>query len=182
MGRCQQVLATFFKNLLLGTGEDVESTAIRLDFAAGDVGQPDTVTRLETRGGVGVTNQSIDVIGELVTLDTKGLDKIGEVETVSISFHSLDGLELEGEGVDLGLDGGGGVRVHLHRGNTIVWERVTVKHFSQFFLFFLDVDRSKLYVVVSSLFHRNSSVRHLQGRWGLSSFFWSPSMGDHGLR
>ena len=58
------------------------------------------------------------------------------------------------------------------------------QHFSivnTYFNFFT-IDRNGQFMVVSWLFHRNSGVRHLQGRWGLSSFFWSPSMGDHGMR
>lgn len=87
-----------------------------------------------TNRGIIVIHQDVDSLGEGVTLLTEGNNQFIHTQATGIGFHGLDGLELESDAVDLGLDGG--VRGHLHRGNTIVWERVTVKLFSQFFLFF----------------------------------------------
>ena len=90
-----------------------------------------------TNRGIIVIHQDVDSLGEGVTLLTEGDNQFIHTQATGIGFHGLDGLELESDAVDLGLDGG--VRGHLHRGNTIDWERVTVKLFSQFFLFFFGV-------------------------------------------
>ena len=140
MGWCQQVLATFFKNL------SGESTVGGVDIAEiGTVshtvldliqvsGTRTAFTILDTNGGVGMTNQSIEGLSQLDTVTLKKLDILGKVVTGSVGFLRLEPLELSSDGVDLGLDGG--VRGHLHRGNRVDWKRVTVKLFSQFFLFF----------------------------------------------
>lgn len=81
-----------------------------------------------------MTNQSIEGLSQLDTVTLKKLDILGKVVLGSVGLLRLEPLELSSNSVDLGLDGG--VRGHLHRGNTIDWERVTVKLFGQFFLFF----------------------------------------------
>ena len=88
-----------------------------------------------TNRGIIVIHQDVDSLGEGVTLLTEGDNQFIHTQATGIGFHGLDGLELESDAVDLGLDGG--VRGHLHRGNTVDWKRVTVKPFGQFFLFFL---------------------------------------------
>ena len=106
MGWSQQVLATFFKNL--------------------------SATVSDARGGVGVTNQSIEGLSQLDTVILKKLDILGKVVLGSVGLLRLEPLELSSNLVDLGLDGG--VRGHLHRGNTVDWKRVTVKTFFKIFL------------------------------------------------
>ena len=77
-------------------------------------------------------HQDVDSLGEGVSLLTEGNNQFIHTQATGIGFHGLDGLELESDAVDLGLDGG--VRGHLHRGNKIPAAMGSVKTFFKIFL------------------------------------------------
>ena len=71
----------------------------------------------DARGGVFVSNQAVDGLGEVVALLAEGLHQFIHTQATGVGFHSLDVLELESNLVDLGLDGG--LRGDLHHGYTL---------------------------------------------------------------
>jgi len=78
---------------------------------------PTSPTSSNTNSGIIVIHQDVDSLGESVTLLTEGNNQFIHPQATGIGFHRLDGLELESNAVDSGLDGG--VRGDLHRGYTL---------------------------------------------------------------